>query len=58
MSTNKKYMTPDLSDSKTMEESIKRVRSMLMEKYKSKKAPAQQQISVVDQTNTPTIDQN
>lgn len=51
-------MTPDLSDSKTMEESIKRVRSMLLEKYKSKKAPAQQQISVVDQTNTPTIDQN
>jgi hypothetical protein len=29
-STNKKYMTPDLSDLSTMEESMKRVRQLLI----------------------------
>jgi len=32
VSTNKKYTVPDLSDDRTMKESIKKVRELLMER--------------------------
>ena len=37
ISNNKKYLVPDLNDQKTMTESIKRVREMLMERLQKSK---------------------
>ena len=51
ISKNKKYTVPDLSDDRTMKESIKRVRELLMErtsKVNQKNSPLKRKNASID----------